>query len=36
MKKQKVIEGAQFLNKLLWLEFVNKPSPNLEEVGNFH
>jgi len=34
MKKQKVIEGSQFLNKLLWLEFVNKPSPNLEE--DFH
>eukprot|EP01114_Cavostelium_apophysatum_P016610 TRINITY_DN4768_c0_g1_i2.p1 TRINITY_DN4768_c0_g1~~TRINITY_DN4768_c0_g1_i2.p1 ORF type:complete len:1170 (+),score=311.65 TRINITY_DN4768_c0_g1_i2:168-3677(+) len=31
MKKQNVIDGAKFLNRLLWFEFVNKPSPDLEE-----
>lgn len=31
IKKSILMEGAQFLNRLLWLEFVNKPSPNLEE-----
>jgi len=31
LKKSTLVEGAQFLNRLLWLEFVNKPTPNLEE-----